>query len=204
MGEPVEHEPVLLVIAAFTGFEPAFGWIEHQLVRAFGPVAEKGGPFPFTETRYYEPAMGPNLMFRFYAFQELIRPEWLAPIKRFTNRLEALYAREAARGALPGEPYRRPINIDPGYLHHGKWIMATTKDQAQRVYLGQGIFADPMLYFAHGRWQPWPWTYANYRRSDYLAMFSRFRTLYLALRRRWRAGELSVRSEPIITNPTQP
>ncbi len=197
MGEPREHEPVLLIVAAFTGIDAAFEWTEQRLSDAFGPIAAREGPFPFEETAYYEASMGPDLKFRFFAFGELIRPEWLAIIKRFTNDLEAEYAAAAARGDLPGGAYSRPINLDPGYLHHGKWIMATTKDQRQRVYLGHGIYADPMLYFAHGQWEPWPWTYPNYRRVDYLAAFARFRTLYLDLRRRWLRGELTVRTEPV-------
>jgi len=184
MGAEREHEPVLLVVGLLTGCPEAVAWVEQRLGQAFGPVLAKGGPFAFTESDYYARTMGQGLAFRFFAFQNLIRPEWLGPIKRYTNRLETTYAVHAQHGELPGGHLLRPINLDPGYLHHSKWIMATTKDQSHRVYLGEGIYADPMLHFVRGRWQPWPWTYPNYRRADYLELFATLRSLYLEQRKR--------------------
>jgi hypothetical protein len=55
------------------------------------------------------------------------------------------------------------LNLDPGVLSLGKFVLATTKDQAHRVYLGDGIFAEVTLRFEAGAFRPWPWTYADYR-----------------------------------------
>ena len=66
----------------------------------------------------------------------------------------------AASGTYPDE---RPLNLDPGLLTLGKFMLATTKDQAHRVYLRDGIFAEVTLRFHAGAWEPWPWTYADYR-----------------------------------------
>jgi hypothetical protein len=57
----------------------------------------------------------------------------------------------------------RPINIDPGLLELGKFLLATTKDQAHRIYLRDGIFAEVTLRYHAGAFEPWPWTYADYR-----------------------------------------
>ena len=48
-------------------------------------------------------------------------------------------------------------------LSLGKFLLATTKDQAHRVYLRDGIFAEVTLRFEAGAFEPWPWTYADYR-----------------------------------------
>jgi hypothetical protein len=55
------------------------------------------------------------------------------------------------------------LNLDPGLLNLGKFMLATTKDQAHRIYLRDGIFAEVTLRFEHGAFVAWPWTYADYR-----------------------------------------
>ena len=45
----------------------------------------------------------------------------------------------------------------------GKFQLATTKDQAHRIYLKDGILAEVTLRFEAGEYVPWPWTYADYR-----------------------------------------
>ncbi len=47
-------------------------------------------------------------------------------------------------------------------------MLATTKDQAHRVYLGGGIYAEATLRFEAGAFVPWPWTYADYRQPAVL------------------------------------
>ena len=34
----------------------------------------------------------------------------------------------------------RPLNLDPGLLQLGKFLLAATKDQAHRIYLRDGIY----------------------------------------------------------------
>ena len=59
------------------------------------------------------------------------------------------------------------MNLDPGYLAAGKLVLATTKNQQHRIYLGQGIFAEVALRYRAGAWQPWEWTYRDYRSPEY-------------------------------------
>ena len=77
--------------------------------------------------------------------------------KRRTNEMEKELA---ASGRFPEV---RPLNLDPGILTLGKFLLATTKDQAHRVYLRDGIFAEVTLRYHAGAFEPWPWTYADYR-----------------------------------------
>lgn len=101
--------------------------------------------------------MGAGLRKQLLAFRDLVAPDRLAEIKLHTNALE----RElVVSGRFPEE---RPLNLDPGLLDRGKFMLATTKDQAHRIYLRDGIFAEVTLFFRAGAFEPWPWTYADYR-----------------------------------------
>ncbi len=68
---------------------------------------------------------------------------------------------------------RRRVNLDPGYLIASKLVLATTKDFAHRIYLGQGIYGEVTLNYRRGQgWQPHPWTYADYRSPLALEFFA--------------------------------
>jgi hypothetical protein len=159
-----QHVQVQLIVAAFSRHVYALEWARQHLEVRFGPVGLVSPDYHFSQTRYYEETMGANLVKRFYVFDRLVTPNCLPEIKLFTNRLEDELA---ASGAHP-EP--RPLNLDPGTLELGKFMLATTKDQGHRIYLDRGIFAEVTLRFEAGEFVPWPWTYADYR-EDYVRTF---------------------------------
>ena len=175
---PARHPPpVLLVVAAFSRHADAIAWGRARLEAAFGPVGLASPPFDFHHTRYYEPTMGPALRKQLFAFQDLVAADCLPDVKRLTNAAEAAVA---AAGTYP-EP--RPLNLDPGVLSLGKFLLATTKDQAHRVYLRDGIFAEVTLRFHAKEFEPWPWTYADYREPAVLGFFREARDWYRRLLR---------------------
>ncbi|RKY37009.1 MAG: DUF4416 domain-containing protein, partial [Candidatus Omnitrophota bacterium] len=73
---------------------------------------------------------------------------------------------------------KRNINIDPGYLNEGKLILASTKDNLQRVYLGKGIYAEVTLYFRKGEYHPFMWTYPDYCSFEYREIFREIRSIF--------------------------
>ena len=75
-------------------------------------------------------------------------------------------------------PEPRPLNLDPGVLELGKFLLATTKDQAHRIYLRDGIFAEVTLRFQDGAFVPWEWTYADYRLPEVRAFLGEARDYY--------------------------
>jgi hypothetical protein len=172
MAEPRLQDPVLLVVAAFSRHPEALAWAREQLEKGFGPLARVSPLFDFHQTRYYEPSMGTELKKQLLAFRDLVQPDCLAALKLHTNSLEHDLA---SSGAYP-EP--RPLNLDPGLLSFGKFQLATTKDQAHRIYLRDGIFAEVTLRFQAGAFEPWPWTYADYREADVRAFLRELRDLY--------------------------
>lgn len=172
MAEIREHEPVLLFLAVFSRYEEAIGWGRRRAGEAWGPLALESEWFDFTETRFYEPAMGTGLKKVLLAFSTLVDPASLPERKRETNQWEQEYKDRFAG------PEHRPLNLDPGYLTEAKLVLASTKDRDHRIYLSQGIFAENTLYFRTGAWQSRPWTYPDYRRSDYHEFLMRCRKFY--------------------------
>jgi len=173
MGEIQQPSPVLLLLAAFSRHEALFAQTAAQAAEQWGPIALRSEAFRFEETGYYEPTMGPGLQKIFFAFEQLIDPGWLPEIKRQTNRWEAACS---ARGE---HDEARPLNLDPGYIHHGKLVLASTKDHAHRIYLAGGIYAEVTLFFQRaGGWRHHEWTFPDYRREDYQAFFTECREYY--------------------------
>ena len=177
MGEIVEPQSVLLLLAAFSRQREALDWARQRAEAAWGPLGLASERFVFDATDYYEPAMGAGLEKCFFAFQRLIDPGTLAELKHATNAWEREYAESAAHA----EP--RPLKLDPGYVTPAKLVLASTKDHAHRIYLARGIFAEVTLYYKDHRWQARDWTFADYRRADYQQFFLECRDY---LRRRLR------------------
>ena len=183
MSEPRPAVPVLLVVAPFSRHPEALRWARERLEETYGPVALAGEPFPFNQTHYYEAAMGPDLRKQLVAFGDLVAPDCLPDVKLHTNDLER---RIAAAGTYPEG---RPLNLDPGLLALGKFVLATTKDQAHRVYLRDSIFAEVTLRYQAGAWEPWPWTYADYRLPEVHTFLRQARDLYRRRLRDQAAGD---------------
>jgi hypothetical protein len=172
MADPRQPSPVLLVIAAFSRHADALAWARQRLEALYGPVALTSPDYEFRQTDYYQASMGPHLRKQFLAFRNLIDPTRLADLKLQTNALE----KELAAAGRHPEP--RPLNLDPGVLSLGKFLLATTKDQAHRIYLRDGIFAEVTLRFEAGAFEPWPWTYADYRQECVRSFLKEVRDLY--------------------------
>jgi hypothetical protein len=143
--------------------------VETVLVQHYGPIVLRSAPIPFTQTTYYDREMGPGLTRQYIAFEPCIAMDTLADIKHTTNRLEAMWATAAGQ---------RQVNLDPGYLDLAKVVLASTKDYAHRLYIGRGIFAEITLRYWHKSFQPWEWTYPDYRLPVTLDFFQTLRTLY--------------------------
>jgi hypothetical protein len=145
-----------------------------MLSERFGPVARASEVLPFHFTAYYEPEMGANLLRKFISFERLVDAADLAEIKLWTNALEDQIAAGQEFGV------RRPINLDPGCVTPAKLVLATTKDNAHRIYLSRGVYAEVTLSYMKGGFQPMPWTYPDYRTEPYRRFFEQVRADLLA------------------------
>jgi hypothetical protein len=169
-------EPQMLIVAAFSRHEAALDWGRAKLREVFGPICVEGPTIDFVQTRYYEKSMGGGLRKQFLAFERLVEQDQLAAVKRRTIELEE----ELMRGREYEE--ERPINLDPGFLSLGKFVLATTKDQAHRIYLHGGIFAEVTLRFHEGEFEARPWTYADWKLPEVFAFLKEARVEYGRLR----------------------
>ncbi|RJP19813.1 MAG: DUF4416 family protein [Candidatus Abyssobacteria bacterium SURF_5] len=172
MGQVQTPRPVKLLVGMLAGSPALFAIAEKELIQKFGAVDVASELIPFDFTNYYAEEMGPNLLRKFVAFESLINPKELAPAKLYTNEVE----REISQ-RLGSE--RRLINLDPGYIALSKLVLASTKDYSHRIYLGDGIFAEVTLHYANRRFNPWPWTYPDYKTEAYLHFFESVRSRYL-------------------------
>ena len=169
---PSTTRDALLIVAAFSRHAAALARARARLVDHFGPVALASEPYSFHHTDYYVRSMGPELLKQLHVFERLV------PLAGLPDHKRATIALEAEIKADGGYPEERPINLDPGLLNLGKFMLATTKDNAQRIYLRDGIFAEVTLFFRDGEFRPWPWTYADYREDAVRAFLLRAREYY--------------------------
>lgn len=133
-----------------------------------GDEAGRMAPFPFDFTRYYEREMGPGLRKTLVLYREPRDPSRLPSVKRSTCELER---------SLAAPDGRRRVNLDPGYLTPAKVVLATTKDFAHRLYLGDAIYGEVTLSARGGAFQPHPWTYPDFRQETVRQFLWRGRTL---------------------------
>jgi hypothetical protein len=139
------------------------------LEKEFGQIIFKSTPFIFNETDYYKAEMGENLERLYVAFDKFIDMDFISTVKLRTNEFEVEYFSKGGK---------RQVNIDPGYITSGKVVLATTKNFQHRIYLCRGIYAEVTLRYRKGSFEPWEWTYRDYRRKESVEFFNQLRNIY--------------------------
>ena len=167
---PREPKAVKLIMSFLYGDESAFTTAVTAVDGRYGPVDFMSEPLSFDYTDYYEREMGKNLKRRIASFRHLISPDPLPEIKIWTNELEGRFVNRR-RGRI--------VNIDPGYLHSAKFILATGKDYSHRIYLRNGIYGDLTLMVQKGAFISLPWTYPDYASSPLIDLLTLLRKRYL-------------------------
>jgi hypothetical protein len=170
-GVPREPTYSLLAVPCFSRHREALDWARSRLVAEYGTIALESQEFSFHHTKYYLSAMGTGLLKKIFVFDQIFPADILPVTKRFSIALE----NELASSGLYPEP--RPINIDPGLVQLGKFLLASTKDQAHRIYLQDDIFGEVTLRFEAGAFEVWPWTYADYHEESVRAFLNQARAL---------------------------
>lgn len=182
MAEPGTFEPVKLVCGILAAEDAVFDVSLQKLEGLFGPIDARSGRYGFDKTDYYAAEMGPGLRRMFAAFERLVRPEDLSPIKLRTNALESEI--RAERGET-----RRAVNLDPGYLTPAALFMATAKDFSHRVPLRDGIYAHLELLFGKTEARLLPWTYPDFRDGRYTEFLFEARRILVGMSGKRDRGE---------------
>jgi hypothetical protein len=173
-GKPAEGAPVKLIAAVLVSrlfdFE---GQLLPGLEERFGRIDYRGEPHPFDGTDYYEDEMGPGLNRVIISFQPLRSPTEIVQAKLDTAAIEEDLAVEGGRR----------VNIDPGYMDYYKIVLASFKEGPQKIYLGEGVYADPVLLYYDGEYAPLQWTFPDFKAGVYREDFRAIRALYKKARR---------------------
>lgn len=169
MGKIRPVKPVKLITGIIFNQIELLDKIKNVLEKRFGKIDLESELFPFDKTNYYEEEMGKNLKRKFLSFEELIKPDTIAEIKLYTNKLEKRFS--------IGD--KRQINLDPGYITDSKLVLATTKNYYHRIYLKKGIYAEVTLYYKDKSFCYFDTTYPDYRTPEYIEFFNRVRGIYL-------------------------
>ena len=144
--------------------------VVEGLIKQFGAVDVVSSWLSFDYTEYYRPEMGAPLFRRMFSFKELIDQCALADIKTATNSIEKQYC----------TGNKRRVNIDPGYMLPSRFILATGKDYAHRIYIGKNIYADLTLIYTKGKFTKLPWTYPDYAADNMLSYLIMVRKKYMS------------------------
>jgi hypothetical protein len=169
MSYPQTPKPAKLVVGLFMNDKRLLVPAVCDLIDAFGAIDLVGPWFEFDFTDYYRSEMGGPLFRRVLALKNHIQQHELADIKLITNDFEQKYLINC----------RRRINIDPGYLVHERFVLASGKNFTHRISIGKGIYADLTLVYTRGGFQTLPWTYPDYAEKNMLTFLERVRRKYL-------------------------
>ncbi|MFP4014150.1 MAG: DUF4416 family protein [Chitinispirillaceae bacterium] len=149
------------------------------LEEKWGGFDVNGSDHEFDVTDYYEPEMGKPLYRRLVSFEKLISPVDLVDMKLECNRIEDQLSSDG----------RRRVNLDAGYLDHNKVLLASAKEAGQKIYLDKGIYADLSGRYRGGRYQPFEWSFPDFRDGRYDEELLRMRSRYLEQIKSYRRGQ---------------
>ena len=141
-------------------------WTAERLRGMFGPVERASASFDWTYTDYYR-SISPDLARCFFSFEGLRHPSELVDWKKRAVLLEAESEMPEASG--------RRVNVDPGYLDGARLVLASTKDNAQRIYLRDDIYAEVTMCRRRTGWEKFFYTFPDFTSGVYDEFFDAVR-----------------------------
>ena len=180
MGKAAAFEQEKLICAVLYTDESTADAAISELKKAFGETDLESEPYCFSDiSPYYDGEMGGKVFRRLLSFSECRNPEELAAIKTQTNRIEQAFANDG----------NRIVNLDPGFVSAGRLSLATTKNAGHRIPLSDGIYAELTLFYARHAWNPFPWTYMDFKLPQVHAFLTQARSVYMQQRKSWLSSD---------------
>lgn len=176
MGAVFEFDKEKLIIGVIYHDKDVLERALEILTERFGETEDMCEEFSFSQefSNYYDGELGGEGMRRIYSFKRLVDPSEQADIKTFTNELELSLSPEGMR----------LINLDPGFINHGRLMLATTKNTGFRIPLKDGIYTELTLFYARGKWNKFPWSYRDYQSEKVQNFLTVVRKKYLDERKK--------------------
>jgi len=137
------------------------------ITQQFGQILEETETFNLPYSSYYEKEMGSNLVKKFIVVDKFIQKDKLVEVKHFSEKVE----QDLSEGG------NRTVNIDPLYIDNDQIVVATSKYRGNRIYLRDGVFAELELWYHHKSFQPFLWTYLDYKEK--IPFFNQVREIVL-------------------------
>jgi len=141
-------------------------WSLDEMSSLWGEPERISEAFTFEHTDYYR-EISPVLFRRFASFPGL----------KYAGDLVSWKKQSCGIEKKSGE--KRKVNIDPGYLDGARLVLASTKDHAHRIYLGDQIFAEVTLRFRFGKWMPFDYTFPDFKSDRYYSFLDLVRQDWL-------------------------
>lgn len=176
MGAVYEFEKEKLIVGVIYNDPEILKEAMKILTEEFGEIEDCCEEFSFSEefSTYYDEEIGGEGRRRIYSFKNTVDPSRQAEIKKRTNEIEAQFSVDG----------NRKINLDPGFINHGRLMLATTKNAGFRIPLADGIYTELTLFYARGEWHKLPWTYRDYQSERVQRFITSARESYLRERRK--------------------
>ena len=175
MGEIFDFEKEKLIIGVIYSDKEILEQAMTEIVARFGEYDMVSEEFSFSKefSSYYDDELGGEGLRRIYSFENLVDASEQAEIKEWTNELELKLAVDK----------NRKINLDPGFINHGRLMLATTKKAGFRIPLKRGIYTELTLFWAKGSWHKLPWSYRDYQSERVQKFITEVRSKYLSQRK---------------------
>ncbi len=183
MGQIYAFEKEKLIVGVIYNSAEIYDRTVKMLTDAFGKIDGESERFSFSKefSDYYDEELGGEAQRVILSFEEPVDASRQAEIKEMTNDME----KELSVGC------DRKINLDPGFINHGRLMLATTKKAGFRIPLKNGIYTELTLYYEKGAWHSLPWSYRDYKSERVQKFITDVRENYLA----WRRAEMKKHPE---------
>jgi hypothetical protein len=174
MAKTCEFEKEKLIVGVIYHDTEIYDSAISILKGEFGEIDNTSEVFSFSKeySSYYDGELGGEGMRIILSFKETVDPSRQAEIKLFTNSIEEKFSVDG----------KRRINLDPGFISHGRLLLATTKKTGFRIPLSDGIYSELTLFWARGAWHKLPWTYRDYQSERVQRFLTKTRKIYLGQR----------------------
>lgn len=175
MGQIYEFEKEKLIVGVIYNDMDVYNKALAMLKEAFGEIDAESERFSFSEefSSYYDDELGGEGLRVIFSFKDTVDASKQAEIKEMTNEMERILSEDG----------KRRINLDPGFINHGRLMLATTKAAGFRIPLKNGIYTELTLFWAKGAWHKLPWSYRDYQSEKVQKFITEVRKTYLMQRK---------------------
>ena len=175
MGQVYDFEREKLIVGVIYNDGEIYERAVAMLKAEFGEIDGESEHFSFSRefSDYYDEELGGEGQRVIFSFCDTVDPARQAEIKQKTNEMEKELSRDG----------NRLINLDPGFINHGRLMLATTKKAGFRIPLSDGIYTELTLFWAKGAWHKLPWSYRDYQSERVQKFLTETRKRYLEQRK---------------------